>query len=135
MHVEMPEELLAQSLEAALTVKDLETSVAWYTGILGFAIDRSHERGGHLVAVSLRAGAVRLLLAQDDGAKGLDRTKGEGLSLQITTTQDVDAVAASIKGRGWALETEPVTGPHGLRVFRLRDPDGFRLTISSAPAA
>src|SRR5262245_34427018 len=121
----MSEELIAISLEAALTVKDLEASVTWYTGLLGFAIDRRHERGGRLIAVSLRAGAVRLLLAQDDGAKGLDRTKGEGFSLQITTTQDVDAVASRVKSRGWTLDTEPVTAPHGARVFRLRDPDGF----------
>lgn len=131
----MPEELIAQSLEAALTVKDLVASVAWYTGVLGFAVDRRHERNDRLVAVSLRAGSVRLLLAQDDGAKGFDRTKGEGLSLQITTSQDVDALAARIKSHGWALDFEPVTAPHGLRVFRLRDPDGFRLTVSSAQPA
>ena len=131
----MPEELIAQSLEAALTVKDLEASVAWYTGVLGFAVDRRHERNERLVAVSLRAGSVRLLLAQDDGAKGFDRTKGEGLSLQITTSQDVDAVADRIKSHGWTLDLEPVTAPHGLRVFRLRDPDGFRLTVSSAHPA
>jgi uncharacterized glyoxalase superfamily protein PhnB len=121
----------AQSLEAALTVKDLDTSVQWYTHVLGFAIDRRHERAGRLLAVSLRAGAVRLLLAQDDGAKGLDRARGEGFSLQITTTQDIDGLASRIKERGWTLDTEPVTAPHGSRVFRLRDPDGFRLTISS----
>jgi catechol 2,3-dioxygenase-like lactoylglutathione lyase family enzyme len=131
----MNEELLAQSLEAALTVKDLDASVSWYTGLLGFAVERRHERGGRPIAVSLRAGAERLLLAQDDGAKGLYRTKGEGLSLQITTTQDVDALVARVKSRGWALDTEPVTAPHGARAFRMRDPDGFRLTISSVPPA
>jgi uncharacterized glyoxalase superfamily protein PhnB len=131
----MPEELIAQSLDAALTVKDLEASVAWYTGVLGFVVDRRHERNDRLVAVSLRAGSVRLLLAQDDGAKGFDRVKGEGLSLQITTSQDVDTIAARIKSHGWPLDLEPVTAPHGLRVFRLRDPDGFRLTVSSAAAA
>jgi predicted enzyme related to lactoylglutathione lyase len=49
--------------------------------------------------------------------------------------QDVDAIAARIKSRGWVLDMEPVTAPHGLRVFRLHDPDGFRLTISSAQTA
>ena len=128
----MKEELIAQSLEAALTVKDLDSSVEWYTRVLGFAVDRRHERNDRLIAVSLRAGSVRLLLAQDDGAKGLDRTKGEGLSLQITTTQDVDALAARIKSYDWPLDLEPTTAPHGLRVFRFRDPDGFRFTVSSA---
>ena len=133
--MEQRDALNAQSLEAALTVKDLARSVEWYTQTLGFGVDRRHEREGRLLAVSLQAGSVRLLLAQDDGARGMDRVKGEGLSLQITTTQDVDAIAARIQAEGWELDTPPVTGPHGLRVFRLRDPDGFRLTVSSAAPA
>jgi len=129
----MTDQLRALSLEAALTVNDLEASVTWYTSILGFAMDRRHEREGHLIAVSLRAGAVRLLLTQDDGAKGRDRDKGEGFSLQITTRQDVDALAARIKENGWTLDTEPFSMPHA-RAFRLRDPDGFRITVSTPPA-
>ena len=35
--------------------------------------------------------------AQDDGAKGLNRTKGEGISLQFTTVQSVDEIAKRIK--------------------------------------
>ena len=99
----MPQELLADSLEASLTVSRLEDNVAWYEKTLGFVVDRRYEREGKLIAVSLRAGAVRLLLTQDDGAKGLDRQKGDGLSLQITTRQDVDALAAQIKSQGWSL--------------------------------
>jgi uncharacterized glyoxalase superfamily protein PhnB len=59
----------------------------------------------------------------------------EGISLQITTREDADALAARIKQAGGALDTEPVDVPWGARVFRLRDPDGFRLTISSTHAA
>ena len=114
-----------------MTVANLERSVDWYTNILGLEVDRRHERDGRLIAVSLRGGAVRILLTQDDGAKGLDRVKGEGMSLQFTTHQNADALASAIKTRGGTLDTDPVTAPHGPRVFRLRDPDGFRLTISS----
>ncbi len=124
-------DLLGESLEASLTVKDLDTSVAWYRDVLGFAVDRRHERAGKVIAVSLRAGAVRILLGQDDGAKGLDRVKGEGFSLQITTRQKADVIAARIKAHGVTLDTEPVDTPWGARIFRLRDPDGFRLTVSS----
>jgi uncharacterized glyoxalase superfamily protein PhnB len=123
----------ADSLEASLTVKDLATSVAWYCDVVGFAVDRKHERAGKLIAVSLRAGAVRLLLSQDDGAKGLDRVKGEGMSFQLTTRQSADELARQIKEHGGVLQSEPVDMPWGARVFRLRDPDGFRLTISSTP--
>jgi uncharacterized glyoxalase superfamily protein PhnB len=125
-----PTPLVAQSLEASLTVADVRRSLDWYRDVLGFTLDREHERGGKLLAVSLRAGAVRILLGQDDGAKGLDRVKGQGFSLQITTSQDIDALAANAKRAGAVLDTEP-TDAFGVRVFRLRDPDGFRLVISS----
>ena len=131
----MPDSLQGQSLEASLTVKSLGQSTIWYTEVLGFAVDRRHEREGKLIAVSLRAGSVRLLLAQDDGAKGQDRAKGEGLSLQITTQQSVDTVAAEIKKRGGILDTEPTTAPWGVRIIRFRDPDGFRFTLSCTHAA
>jgi uncharacterized glyoxalase superfamily protein PhnB len=130
----MPEQLQGDSLQASLTGRDLEKSAKWYAEILGFVEDRRHERDGRLIAVSLRAGAVRILLTQDDGAQGMDRVKGVGLSLQITTQQSADALAARIKSQGVTLDTEPVTAPHGPRVFRLRDPDGFRFTISSTHA-
>lgn len=122
--------LVAQSLEASLTVADVKRSRDWYRDVMGFAIDREHEREGRLFAVSLRAGAIRILLVQDDRAKGTDRVKGEGFSLQITTGIDIDSLADAAKKAGAVLDTEPVDA-RGARVFRLRDPDGFRLVVSS----
>lgn len=126
-----PESLRARSLSASLTVKDLEKSLAWYQEALGFTLDQRHERGGKLLAVSLKAGDIRLLLNQDDGAKGVDRPKGEGFSLQITTAQDIDQIAERVRKTGTALGTEPADMPWGVRVFRVQDPDGFKLVISS----
>ena len=126
-----PEPFLARTLAASLTVRDLQKSLAWYEDVVGFTVDRRHERDGKLIAVSLKAGDVRLLIGQDDGAKGWDRVKGEGFSLQITTDQNVDEIANRIKAFGGTLEAEPADMPWGARVFRLRDPDGFRFAISS----
>jgi uncharacterized glyoxalase superfamily protein PhnB len=126
-----PESFRAVSLQASLTVKDLETSVAWYRDAIGFTVDKKHERNGRLVAIALKAGAVRILLNQDDGAKGLDRAKGEGFSLQLATTQNVDEIARRIKAAGGSLVTEPADMPWGVRAFRVQDPDGFRFAISS----
>jgi len=128
------EALDAQSLDVSLTVRDLSASLAWYRDAVGFAVDREHRRDGRLIAVSLRAGAVRLLLTQDDGAKGSDRAKGEGFSLQLTTAQSIDALAARIKARGGVLDLEP-TDMWGTRAFRLRDPDGFRFTFAAPRGA
>jgi uncharacterized glyoxalase superfamily protein PhnB len=125
-----PESFRGRSLAASLTVKDVPRSLAWYRDVVGFTVDRRFEREGRLTAVALKAGAVELLLVQDDGAKGGDRVKGEGFALQITTTQDVDALAKRIHDRGGVLAAEPAD-VWGARVFRLQDPDGFRLTVSS----
>jgi uncharacterized glyoxalase superfamily protein PhnB len=127
-----PESFRGRELTASLTVNDLEKSLAWYRDAVGFTLDREYEREGKVLAVSLKAGAVRLLLNRDDGAQGWDRKKGEGFSLQITTAQRVDDIAERIRAHGGVLDMEPQDMPWGPRVFRVRDPDGFRLVISSA---
>jgi len=126
-----PESFRGRALTATLTANDLQKSLAWYRDVLGFTVDQQHEREGTVRAVSLKAGTVRILIGQDDGAKGWDRKKGDGMSLMITTAQDVDELAARIKERGGTLENEPTDMPWGARVFRVQDPDGFKLAISS----
>jgi uncharacterized glyoxalase superfamily protein PhnB len=123
--------LIGRSLGASLTVQDVQRSLAWYVDVMGFTVHQRHERGGTLFAVSLRAGDVKILITQDDGSKGADRVKGDGFSLMITTDQSVDEIAAAVRKAGGAIDTEPVDTPWGARMFRLRDPDGFKYTISS----
>src|SRR5213592_2460021 len=103
-----PEPFHARTLSASLTVKDLQTSLAWYRDVVGFTVDQKYEREGKLTAVALKAGDVRILIGQDDGAKGWDRVKGEGFSLRMTTDQNVDEIAKRIKARGGTLESEPI---------------------------
>lgn len=120
-----------RALAASLTVSDLAASLHWYRDILGFTVNQQFEREGKLIAVSLRAGGVRVLISQDDGTRGSERVKGEGFSLLIETAQDVDAIATRVKNRGGVLELEPADSPWGGRIFRLRDPDGFKFAIAS----
>ena len=120
----------AIALSASLTATDIRKSVAWYRDVLGFVVEREYERDGKLIAVALKAGAAQILITQDDGAKGLERIKGAGMSLQFTTAQNIDAIANRAKASGAVLDTEP-SDAWGARVFRLHDPDGFKLVISS----
>ena len=120
----------ATSLAASLTVKDVAASINWYTDVVGFTIDQKYERDGKLAGAAFTAGGVRLMVNQDDGKKGWDRTKGEGMSLMITTTQDVDALARRITSHGGRLESEPKDMPWGMRVFRVEDPDGFKIAFA-----
>jgi lactoylglutathione lyase len=126
-----PETFRARALQVSLTVADVERSLAWYCDVVGFTVDRRHERNGRLAGVSIMAGDVRILLNQDDGAKGKDRVKGDGFSMMIVTAQSVDEIAQRIRDRGGVLATEPADMPWGARVFRVQDPDGFRIAIST----
>jgi uncharacterized glyoxalase superfamily protein PhnB len=128
-----PESFRARSLAASLTVSDLPRSLAWYRDVVGFTVDRKVEREGRLAAVALKAGAVELLLGQEDGVAVEGRVRGEGVSLQLTTTQDVDALARRIQDRGGVLTSVPAD-VWGARVLRIQDPDGIRLTITSQRA-
>ncbi|MBV8519993.1 MAG: VOC family protein [Acidobacteria bacterium] len=122
-----------QWMGVSLTVNDLERSVAWYRDVAGFTVAQTHEREGKLVAASLRGGNARILLAQDDGARGANRAKGEGFSIMVVTEQNIDALADGIRARGGTLAAEPADMPWGARVFRVHDPDGFRIAISTDP--
>jgi uncharacterized glyoxalase superfamily protein PhnB len=123
----------ARGLTISLTVKDLTKSVAWYSEVVGFVIDRKLERDGKLRGCVLKAGDVQISINQDDGAKGWTRIKGEGFSIRISTDQNIDTIAKRIKENGGTLDSEPADMPWGARMFRLRDLDGYKIAISSVP--
>lgn len=125
-----PASFNARSLSASLTVRDLRQSVHWYRDVIGFTVEREMEREGKLASVVIHAGDVRILLNQDDGAKGLDRVKGAGLSLMFNTSQSVDEIAERIRAAGGTLHSEPADMPWGVRAFRTEDPDGFKFAFS-----
>ena len=125
-----PESLRSRSLSASLTATNLQRSLEWYRDIVGFTVEERHEREGLLRAVTLKAGSTKIVISQDDGALGGERAKGAGFSLYFTTAQNIDSLAAEIKKRGGILTAEPAD-MYGSRVFRLQDPDGFKLVISS----
>lgn len=126
-----PEDFRGRELSVSLTVDDVERSLEWYRDVIGFHVVRERVEDDELRSVVLLAGNVRIVLHQDDGAKGTDRKKGVGLSFRVTTAQDVDDLAQRIKDRGGVLDTEPGEAHSGARVFRVTDPDGFTFRIAS----
>ena len=123
----------ATNLGCSITCKDLEASIRFYRDAVGFAVDRTFENEGKVVAASIAAGDCRIVLNQDDGKLGWDRIKGQGFYLQVNVTgaADVDAAAARIKAAGGTLLSEPADRPWGVRMFQFRDLDGFKLGVST----
>lgn len=125
--------LNATTLGCSVTCKDVAASIRWYEQVLGFTVAFPFEHEGTLAGAVITAGNIRIVLNQDDGALGWDRIKGQGFYLQINVASaaDVDAAAERVRAAGGTLIDEPADRPWGARMFQLRDPDGFKLGVSS----
>ncbi len=121
--------LLAKTLSTNLTVDDLQNSIHFFEG-LGFTVSDRWENGGTLLGVMMKAGDVEVGLNQDDWQKGRDRKKGVGMRLYISTTQDVDQLAARAREHGVTLDSEPHDTEWGSRAFEVTEPSGFKITIA-----
>ena len=94
-------------------------------------VEERWEDNGTLLGVMLRAGRSQVGLSQDDWQKGRERKKGVGMRLFMSTTQNVDEIAARAKAAGVRLDSEPHDTEWKSRAFEVTDPSGFLMTISS----
>jgi uncharacterized glyoxalase superfamily protein PhnB len=124
------EALQISTIVPSLTVDDLQKSISFYEA-LGFTVEDRWEEKGTLLGVMLRAGKSQIGLNQDDWKKGRDRTKGIGMRLFMSTTQNVDEIAKRAKGAGITLKSEPRDTEWKTRAFEVIDPTGFVWTIGS----
>jgi len=128
------EALQITSIIPSFTVDDLQKSIAFYE-VLGFSVDERWEEHGNLLGVMMRAGKSEIGLTQDDWRKGRDRKKGIGLRVMLSTTQNVDEIAARARNAGITLDAEPHDTEWKSRAFAVTDPSGFLLTITSEVVA
>lgn len=125
-----------------LFVDDVDVSVAFYTGVLGFAVTRRSED-----YVSLRRGSVVLglgpaakLPAQGAGPgftrQRLAECRGVGVEivLELDDLAQVTALHELCQARGTVVQALQ-RRPWGLHDFRVSDPDGYYLRITHGDAA
>ncbi len=125
-----PENLRLRAVTPSITVNDLQKSLAFYRDILGFAVHEEYKWDGKVMGYNLKAGAMTILLNQDDFAMGRDRVKGVGFRLYLVTVQDIDKLAAQVELNGGTLASPPKDQEWGMRDFAVVDPDGFRISIT-----
>ena len=122
------------SLRLELFVNDLEKSVAFYTNVLGF-----ERLGGEDDYVPVRSGSVVVGLGP---AAGLSQrhyfnpelqTARRGLGTEIVLeVDDIQAFYDQVKqADGKAIKSPLRRQPWGLTDFRITDPDGYYLRITS----
>jgi catechol 2,3-dioxygenase-like lactoylglutathione lyase family enzyme len=103
-----------------LEINNLDESLAFYVGQLGFELYRENREGDPPTA-SLRAGNFRVTLAQH--LETMLR-RGRGVHFVIGV-EDVDLFYRQLRDRGVVVEA-PVDEGWGGRFVTLQDPDKYR---------
>ena len=101
-----------------LRVEDLASSVAYYTGVLGFTVDWSDRIFGQVTR-----GDTHLMLSQGD--------QGHAGTWVYVGVSDTDALLAEIAPRGATVRLPPTNYPWGVRELHVIDPDGHVLRFGS----
>jgi len=110
---------------ASLRVHDLPRAAAFYTDVLGFAVE-DRSRPGAVVFKNGGGATFALVTARTD----LETRLGAGVALWFTT-ENADALAARVTEAGGEVVQPPQDGPFG-RMCVVADLDGYRLTFHQA---
>jgi lactoylglutathione lyase len=105
---------------------DIDRFVDFYTRVLRFEVDRHEEGYAAVVRGSTRIGAAKA--SEDVDPRHRAVPTGVEVVLEV---DDLDAESAAVRASGWPLESEVEEQPWGLRDFRLFDPDGYYIRITT----
>ena len=123
-----------------LFVADRDRSVDFYTSVLGFEVQRLDEAHALLTCgqVTLGLGRQADLPETGDGPgftqERLRRDHGAGVEIVLETT-DLDLLYERVRRSRYPLAAGMQDRPWGLRDFRVADPDGYYLRITTPMAA
>jgi len=109
---------------------DLDELVEFYTRVLRFelAVDQREEESAY---VYLKRGTVRLgALAAWEAVDPRLRAVPQGIEI-VLEVEDLVAERDAVLAAGWPLAEDITDRPWGLTDFRLFDPDGYYLRVTT----
>ena len=112
---------------------DLDAAADFYRRVLGFDV-AADRRPADDPYVALLRGTVRIGAARRGSGRPEWRRPPTGGEI-VLEVDDVDAEREHVVGQGWPLDADLVDRPWGLRDFRVLDPDGYYLRITSRPGS
>lgn len=121
-----------RSLIPVLDVRDVEASIEFYCGVLGFTLQDKVEWGGRTEWALLRIDHVQLMLCAGQETEIEDAVRSEE-GVFFLYHDDPEALLVHLGSRGYE-DIPDVLQPGGRRRdFLVRDPDGYVLWFSHKP--
>ena len=108
---------------------DLDITVDFYTRVLGFLLVRD-QRGAPAASVVMARDDVRVAAARPEVGEPSHRRPPTGVEL-VLEVDDIVGERDRVRASGWPLEEDLQARPWGLQDFRLLDPSGYYLRVSS----
>lgn len=126
----MPMKTVVGIGHVAIRVKDVERTLDFYVGKLGFQEMLRLDRDGRLWLLYLRITDTQFLEVfpegVGEGAAGKDAVGYNHLCLEVS---DIDAAVAELESAGVALTNPLKLGADGNRQAWIEDPDGHRIEL------
>jgi catechol 2,3-dioxygenase-like lactoylglutathione lyase family enzyme len=116
-----------QKVVPVLKVSDMQKSVAFYTGVLGFSVVWRAANDGGGENCMLQAGAAELLLSTGSHLGGTPQFTGT-LYFQMAGVREFFERVKNQAEVVWPLETMD----YGQKEFGVRDCDGYTLAFAEA---
>jgi predicted enzyme related to lactoylglutathione lyase len=114
-------------------VEELERSIRFYTQVLGFQV-RQRGIGGYTMLTNETATIslnLRASLPNDHPVHCRPGEKvGRGVEV-VLSVEDINACHDAVEASGWPLSSNLTSQPWGLTDFRLVDPDGYYIRVTS----
>ncbi|MGQ4556297.1 VOC family protein [Halobellus sp. GM3] len=115
-------------LHTAIDVSDIETTSAFYEGLLGLEKAREFEVDGQFNYVVGGEGPAEIQFCEVDSA-----VDPSGINHIAIGVDDLDAVvAAAVDEWESTIEMEPTLVEDGLRIAFVTDPEGYTLELMEA---
>lgn len=121
-----------RSLIPVLDVRDVETSIDFYCGVLGFTLQDKVEWGGRMEWALLRSDHVQLMLCAAQDAEVEEAVRREE-GVFFLYHDDPEAFLVHLGSRGYEQPADMFGLSEGRRDFFMRDPDGYVLWFSHKP--
>jgi lactoylglutathione lyase len=120
-----------------LFVEDVEVSTRFYVEALGFALERREAGYAHLRRGDAELGLAAVMRLPERGeGPGFTREQvaaahGAGVEI-VLEVADLDEAAARVARAAYSIAEAPREQPWGRRDFRLVDPDGYYIRVTTA---